>query len=374
MRVLYFSDNTSDHNRCFLAKLAQAGLDVWFLNPTTDHLAESWLPQGVRWVRTRQKLPRELRPPAFAEFLTEFQDWLREIRPDLIHAGPTNTCGYLTALSGFHPWLLATWGFDVLYQPGLGPGWRQATQFAVSKADGFLVDCDTVRAAIREFASVRDDQIVQFPWGITKGLFTPEGELPRDEEFTREPGSRVFISTRSWEPLYAIGELLDGFRLAHRKDSALHLMLMGDGSEAAKVHEFIAVHGLEGAIRMPGRVGNDEMPKWFRSADAYVSYAKTDSASLSLLEAMATGLPVIARDIPSNREWITEGRNGWLAPDGAPEELADRFLRAARLGAEERTLFSQRNRKIVEERADWDRNFPKLLPMYERLVAVPVKS
>ena len=50
------------------------------------------------------------------------------------------------------------------------------------------------------------------------------------------------------------------------------------------------------------------MPKWFRAADTYISCAQSDGTSVSLLEAMATGLPLIVTDIPSNREWVVEGR------------------------------------------------------------------
>ena len=92
----------------------------------------------------------------------------------------------------------------------------------------------------------------------------------------------------------------------------------------------------------------------------------------AVAEAMATGLPVVVTDLPSNREWVSEGENGWLAANGNAKEFANGFLRAARLSPEERKLFAERNQRIVEERADWDRNFPRLLEMYEQLVGAQV--
>jgi glycosyltransferase involved in cell wall biosynthesis len=89
---------------------------------------------------------------------------------------------------------------------------------------------------------------------------------------------------------------------------------------------------------------------------------------------MATGLPAIVSDIPSNREWVEEGCNGWLAPAGSSEEFAHRMLRAARLSPEQRKLFSERNQRMVAERADWDRNFPKLLEIYERITGMPISE
>ena len=373
MKVLYFSDNASDHNRRFLQKLAESELEVWFLDPTSERLPENWLPDRVHWIRTRQRIGRDADPLAFAGFLTEFQDRLNEIRPELVHAGPTHNCGYVTALSNFHPWLLMSWGSDVLYQADLGPQWRQATEFALASADGFFCDCDAVRARAKQLADLPDGRIVQLPWGIRKGSFAPDGAGPGEVESAREPGTRVILSTRSWEPLYGINVLLEAFRLAYSADSRLRLLLLGAGSEAVRVQEFIAANGLQRVVRIPGYIGRHDMPKWFRAADVYVSCARSDGTSISLLEAMATGLPVVVTDIPANREWLVEGQNGWLASVDSAEEFADRLLRATRLAPEQRRLFSQRNQRIVEDRADWDRNFSRLLKMYEQLVAIQVR-
>lgn len=372
MRVLYFSDNTSDHNRRFLEKLAQAGLETWFLDPTSDGAPQNWLPDGVRWIQARQKMRRDGDPGEFAGFLTEFQDWLKTIGPDLVHAGPAQTCGYLAALSNFHPWLLASWGSDVLLAPEPGGDGQHAVQVALESADGFFCDCEAVLARAKQLAKLRDDRVVQLPWGIRKGLFTPDGTRLEAQEFAHEPGTCVFISTRSWEPLYGIDVLLEAFRLAHQVESSLRLLLLGHGSGAARVAEFIRAHGLESVIRIPGRFERNDMPKWFRAADVYVSCSRSDGTSISLLEAMATGLPVVVTDLPSNREWVIEGENGWLAANGNAKEFANGLLRAARLRPEERKLFAERNQRIVQDRADWDRNFPRLLEMYEQLVGAQV--
>jgi L-malate glycosyltransferase len=372
VKVLYFSDNTSGHNQRFLEKLSQAGLEVWFLDPTSNGVAEGWLPEGVHWVRPQRTLPRNSDPATFARFLPEFQRLLGEIIPDLVHAGPIQSCGHVTALSGFHPWLLTSWGSDLLFDAQRNQDWKQPAQVALSSADAFFCDCDTVREAAKQHADIPDSRIVQFPWGIRKRLFGPVGALPPGEEWQGESGTHVFISTRSWEPLYGIHTLIEAFRQAYRVDSSLRLLLLGNGSEAASVREFIDVHGLSRVIRTLAPKSKEDMPKWFRTADAYVSCSQSDGTSVSLLEAMATGLPVVVSDIPSNREWVVEAQNGWLAPAGSSEEFADRLLRATSLSPEQRKLFSERNPRIVEERADWDRNFPRLLEMYERITGMAI--
>jgi len=66
---------------------------------------------------------------------------------------------------------------------------------------------------------------------------------------------------------------------------------------------------------------------------------------------------------------VAEPDNGWLARSGSAEAVAEKMLLVAELTPQEREKISECNRRIVAERADWDKNFPRLLEMYKRLVA-----
>jgi glycosyltransferase involved in cell wall biosynthesis len=369
MRVLYFSDNSSDHNRRFLEKLTSFGHEVYFLDLTQENLAANWLPRGVHRVACKQCIRRDADPSQFAGFLSEFQSLLKELRPDLVHAGPVQTCGYVAALSGFHPLVVMSWGSDMLVHADRNGEWNRATEVALHGADGFFCDCESVRARAQQYAEIPDERIVQFPWGIKHGSFSPQGAAAIRERLGLTLEEFVFISTRSWEPLYDTEVLLQAFGRAYRVNNRLRLLLLGSGSGADRVRDFIAEHRLERVVVTPGLIASAETPRWFRAANAYVSCAKSDGTSISLLEAMATGLPVVVTDIASNREWITEDENGWLASVGSSEEFAEKLLRAASFPPTELEAISGRNQRIVAERADWDKNFPSLLRLYERVVS-----
>ena len=370
MRVLYFSDNSSDHNRRFLEKLSSFGHEVWFLDASNEYSSEGRLPGGVRGVDHRRVVARGSDPSAYEEFLPEFRAVLAELRPDLVHAGPVQGCGYVAALSGFHPLLVTSWGSDLLLDADRNAEWRRATTVALHGADGFMCDCDTVRKAAQSFASIPDSRIAQFPWGVKSGTFSPAGSLPAGASLPAEPGAIRLICTRSWEPPYGMDVLLEAFRRAYEKNGRLRLMLLGDGSMAEAIQKFIGEHELSKAVVTPGRVSPGELSSWFRAAQGFGSCARADGTSISMLEAMATGLPVLVTDIPSNREWVSAGENGWLAARGSADDFADKMLRMAGLTPIERAAISARNRKIVAERADWDRNFPLLLDLYESLAKV----
>jgi glycosyltransferase involved in cell wall biosynthesis len=376
VRIFYLSDNVSDHNRRFLHELAVSGHEVYFLDFTQQVLGEKWLPGGVQRVKLKQSIRRDAEPSQFAELRYEFQSLLKQLRPDVVHAGPLHTCGYVAGLSGFHPLVVMSWGSDILVDADRDAECRHATTVALNAADGFSCDCQAVRAAAQRYAAISVERIVQFPWGIKPGSFSPRGPSESREKLGFDPEAFVFISTRSWEPLYDTEVLLRAFHGAYQQNKRLRLLLLGDGSMANRVRSLIAECELDRVVIAPGIIASKDMPRWFRTANAYLSCAKSDGTSVSLLEAMATGLPAIVTDIPSNREWIVEGENGWLGQSGSSEDFSEKIIHAATLSQRDRAAISQRNQKITAERADWDKNFPKLLGLYECLVksAVVMKA
>jgi glycosyltransferase involved in cell wall biosynthesis len=89
------------------------------------------------------------------------------------------------------------------------------------------------------------------------------------------------------------------------------------------------------------------------------------------MEAMASGLPCLVSDIPANKEWVTEGENGWLFPDGDADALATKILDAM----DQRKILYKIGRLariVAEERADWTKNSAKLMQVYQQAVQLQV--
>jgi len=99
------------------------------------------------------------------------------------------------------------------------------------------------------------------------------------------------------------------------------------------------------------------------AADIYVTPSHVDGSSVSLMEAMACGLPTIASDIPANAEWIAEGQTGWLFPDGDHHALAELLLQTPSFNL---SPVGKRARKVAEKRADWRRNKQLLFRCWEQ--------
>jgi glycosyltransferase involved in cell wall biosynthesis len=369
VRILYFSRDYTTHDRRFLARIAGAGHDVAYMRLENDGIPYETrpLPDGVRQVEWRGGVAPVSTPDAWMQLMPSFEEVLEHERPDVVHAGPVQSCGFMTAISGFSPFVLMSWGSDVLVDAERNAFWRWMTSYAARRADLFVCDSDAVATAILRYRPDGPCESVQFPWGVDLSQYTP-GDASALRERLGWRDCAVIISTRTWEPIYGIDVLLEAFAQAHEVDSRLRLLLLGGGSRAGYVREFLQVRGLADVVHAPGIVSEEQLPELFRGADLYVSAAYSDGTSISLLQAMASGLPVIVTDAPGNREWIAPGRNGWLAEAGEPTALARWIVTGATLDLEAAREMGRANRMIVERRADWEKNSSRLLAAYERLV------
>jgi glycosyltransferase involved in cell wall biosynthesis len=203
---------------------------------------------------------------------------------------------------------------------------------------------------------------VIFPWGVDLDLFRP-GPTTRARVRLGWEGKLVLLCARSWEPGYGVDTVVESFLRAARVEPDLRLILAGDGSLRAHLVDLIEASGLADRLWLPGYVPYAELPMLYHSADIYLSGSFSDGSSISLLEAMACGLPSFVTDIPGNREWVEPGRTGrWFTP-GDVEGLAGLLREAPSMEGELR-IYGRRARGIAEARADWTRNAPRLLEAY----------
>ncbi len=379
MRVIYFSSSYGPHDHRFLASLANTGHEVHYLRLGDESVVTERRPippniEQVHWIGS-QRSYRWREVPALAR---ELRGITRRINPDLIHAGPIQTCAFVSAVSGFRPLLTMSWGFDLMQDAYRNPAMRWMTSFTLRRSAYFASDaqatCDRAVAL-----GMRRDRTAVFPWGIDLRLFAPGSREPNRAARDRRRGQPeilpkreggaglVFFCNRSWEPRYGVDILARAFAEAVRENPRIRLVLVGTGSQGQDIKGALREVEASGRVLFPGRLQYSELPRWYRLADVFVSPSHVDGSSVSLMEALACGVPALVSDIPANREWVQDGVNGWLFPDGDTQALTGRILELAR----RRSSFSREGesaRMTAEKKADWKRNFGVLLEAYERAV------
>jgi L-malate glycosyltransferase len=370
MRILYFSRDYTTHDRRFLTALAQTGHQIYYLRleQRGQQLEDRPLPPQVEIVHWAGG-QRPARWQDGPRLLADLKRVLREIKPDLVQAGPLQTCALLVALAGFRPLVSVSWGSDLLLEADRSAWNRWATRFTLARSAAMVGDCAPVRRKAVAYG-MPDERIVTFPWGVDLQNFSPDGAPGAQrraifpDPVSTHTAPFILLSTRGWEPVYGVDVIARGFVLAAREHPELQLLMLAGGSQAGLLRHIFEQGGVSHQAHFPGQINQAELPHYYRSADLYVSASHSDGTSISLLEALASGTPALVSDIPGNREWVQPGLQGWWFPDGDPQGLAQGIVQAI----QQRACLAEMGRlarRLAEEKADWNKNFPQLLKAYE---------
>ena len=361
MRVLYCSQGQAVHDRRFLAAIRDQGHDVTYLRLGGERMNGA-LPDGTHEIQA----VRGVWPLVAPAQGIALRSAVRSFQPSVIHAGPVQRGSFLTAVQGFGPLVTMSWGSDILMDARSGAG-RVAAEYTLARSSAFLCDCEAVRTRAVELGMDRN-RILTFPWGVDLEHFSPEPSSDLRKQLGWQE-NLVLISTRAWRSLYGLEILVQGFIEAARAEPHLRLLLLNAGPSARSIEAAIAGAKLSDRVHFAGLINQHRLPDYYRSADLYLSASRSDGSSVSLLEAMACGLPAIVSDIPGNREWVEPGRTGWLFEDGNAAALAGRILEAVSTESERHSC-SRGARRVAEQRADWSANALKLTEAYELALQV----
>ncbi|HWQ46905.1 MAG TPA: glycosyltransferase family 4 protein [Longilinea sp.] len=366
MRILYFSQDYSPHDFRFLNSLAETEHEIFFLRleNTSRALEKRSVPYKVNqvpWVGGDK-------PVSWKDYISlanGLRKVVRQIKPDLIHAGPIQRVAFLPALIGFHPLVSMSWGSDLLKETDRNAWMRWNTRFTLAHSDWLVGDCLVVKDKAISLG-FDPQRISLFPWGIDLQQFFPQKEQGLKERLGWEH-EFVILSLRSWEPVYGVDVVVKAFIKAIQREAHLRLLLLGNGSLAPEIHQLVSANYLEDKVSFGGQIGQDNLPTYYHNSDLYVSASHSDGSSVSLMEALGCGLPVLVSDIPGNREWIELGKTGYLFTDGAADDLAQKMVEVyqQRAGI---TGMKKNARALAMERADWKKNFQVLLDTYEEVL------
>jgi glycosyltransferase involved in cell wall biosynthesis len=324
---------------------------VWSLEAPAEGFASESLPCAP--------LPGFLRYPLAAPALRRA---LESFAPDLVDAHYVPNYGMMAALAGCRPLSVCAWGSDLLVAGGRDSLQRARTRYVFSRADLVLADAENLAAAARALGAPAG-KVHMVPWGVDLAVFRPSA--------TREAG--LIVSTRMHEPVYDIETILRGMKPVLESRAHARLVVVGEGSLRPALESLAATLLPAGRWQFVGRVAPAALASLVARAEVYVSASRSDSTSLSLLEAMAAGAVPVVSDIAGNREWLVEGEGGWLFPCGDAEALASALART--LGDTAWAAAARgRNRAVVEERGDWRRNLARIEALFAGLVGKGVRG
>jgi glycosyltransferase involved in cell wall biosynthesis len=317
---------------------------VWSLEPGPPGLGTHALPVAP--------LPGALRYPLAVPALRAA---LRRFAPDLVDAHYVPNYGLMGALAGRRPLAVTAWGSDLLIAGSRDALQRARARWVLARADLVLADADNLGAAARALGAPQE-RVRIVPWGVDLARFRAGA--------AREPG--LLLSTRMHEPVYDLPTLFAGVAPVLAVRPHTRLVVAGEGTLRQDLERLAGAALPPGRVTFTGRLTLDAMAGWLARADLVLSASRSDSTSVSLLEAMAAGALPVVSDIAGNREWVGEGDGARLFAPGDAAGVTRAVLAALDDPAWAATARA-RNRTVVEQRADRERNMGAIERMFAAL-------
>lgn len=280
---------------------------------------------------------------------------LTEIAPRAVHghAGmPTGIAVLARDIAGLRVPLVGqmySWG------PGR-PAWMDAQDLWAFRQADAVVSSAHAYSRILEAGGVPRRRIVYQPWGLRLEA------LPRRAPADAPSGPPVIGCVGRLEPRKGQVELVEAFAALRRSLPGARLELVGPPADAAytrTLHAAIRRLRLGEAVTVAGRV--PDAARHVRAWSLFVSLSSDEGQGLAVLEAMALGVPVLARRVAGIEDFLVDGRTGWAVAGHAPGTVA-RAMRRALASAAGPSVVA-RARAMVERRYDWS----GMVDAFERL-------
>lgn len=350
LRILGIGDAKSRHFVRWAQRLAELGHEM--------HIASGrYNPRPGEHdglvVHQFQELDPLYRVPFLRRYrmIPALQKIAREIKPDLVHSHYLLAYGYWTARAGLGPLVVSPWGKDALVDAWSSRRAEQRARIAIApdKALAYVVNSQALEDAAVKLGADRT-KFHRILWHARIDKYTPEAaDRTRWTDLGWPEDAVVCLSLRNFRPYSNLDILLKAFAKAHAEMPQLRLFSTAGGGWTRDEFDRLAKE-LEIEPYMEVRdVHVSELPAVQASADIAVSLADVDSSPASLLESMASGLPVIAGRAPSMDEWIQTGHGGELVERHDVDAVAQAMLKLAR-DPELRRTYGERNLREVHSR------------------------
>ena len=279
---------------------------------------------------------------------------------DLVHAFfgfPTGWLCYRTAKK--LPYIISLRGSDVpgqharlkLYYKIFGPVFKVIWKKAAS-----LVACSEglKERALRFMPSVSIDVI---PNGVELDRFCPaQGKSPADVLRLLTAG-RLSVTKR-------VEMLIEAVEILRNQGRQVHFTIVGGGGMLEELRGIVAERKLGDFIELTARIESEKMPEVYRQSDIFISASMQEGMSNAMLEAMASGLPIITTRCEGVQELIED--NGMVVEDSDAEAIAEAIMKTT----DDRLLYEQM-RKAARRRAEafsWKSVAEQYLSYYGKVI------
>lgn len=369
MKLCYISNPNSSHTRRWIGWFARQGHETCLLADVP--VKEAWQDIQVIDLSTFFHAPI-IRFPIWSVWLRRFlQHW----HPDVLHAHRVNSAGWLAASSGFHPYIVTPWGSDVFIQPKRSRIARLLARYTLRHADLVTVNSQAMGVQAVKLGA-REGRVRNVQFGIEMDIFNPQ-ELTNQQNIDLRKQLSIpekvplVLCPRAISPIYNTHIILQSIPQVRQKfpDVVFAFIIYNvDQDYKARLDSMVCEMDLEANTRWLSPIKQRSgLADLYHLSDVVVSVPTSDGTPVSVLEAMGCARPMVCTDLPTLREFIRSGENGWLVPVGEPAALAEyiiRYLENPHMARQ----FGLKASQVVAETNNYDEDMQYMESLYYQLI------
>jgi glycosyltransferase involved in cell wall biosynthesis len=243
----------------------------------------------------------------------KIREVVEHYNPTHIHVHQANSYAFFTAraLGKRQNMYLTAWGSDILLLPKKNFFWKKMVQYSLNQFSFLTADSQEVADEINKLIVVKNPVLV-----ANFGIEIHEVSSSKEN---------IIYSNRLHKPLYRVNKVIEAFhRFLQTNPSENWKLVVGAvGTETDKLKQMVSELGIANHVEFIGWVDTETNRKYYAKSKFWISVPESDATSISLLEAMAYGCIPIVSNLPSNKEWIKNGENGFIVTDLEIEYLSE---------------------------------------------------
>ena len=240
-------------------------------------------------------------PFNYFKAIKKYQNILRKEKPDVIHIQQVSTHSLLLIkalrrLKLSIPVVVTAWGSDVLINPSKGILYKKMVQYVLSQGDKFTADAQFLAHEMQKLVRKNIDvRVVNF------GIHVENISVIKEN---------IVYSNRLHKSLYRIDKIITAFSKFVKQNADWRLVIAAAGEETENLKQLCKTLEIESKVEFLGWVDAKTNSENYAKAKIWVSIPESDATSISLLEAMSMGCIPVVSDLPANKEWIENQKNG----------------------------------------------------------------
>jgi glycosyltransferase involved in cell wall biosynthesis len=269
------------------------------------------------------------------------------VTPTVVVSGPLDTVtGNL--VGGDYRHVGISWATDVMVTAAQSAQHARAMSTTLQSLDLVVLDNYATENAVVALGAA-PDRVCRIPWGPEGVAFSPIERSTlglQDDAF-------VIVYPRSLEPHYQPEVFIDAFAGLIGKRPNARAVMVESGSMVDSVKRDLSSRGLsDRVVWLPVR-SPQEFQAVIAMADAVVVTTRTDGTSVTVVDAMHHGVPVVTSLTNGSAEWILDGVTGWTFPVRNADALGEALESVASMSEGDRALITGNARRLVDQRAGW---------------------